>query len=771
MFSVNNGVIKSKKGLPSAPLFFCDGRLSVKYGYNGVERSEYFMPFEKVSNNILFKQGLFDSFWCSIIKNGLRYIPSYDNVKVYPFGFTCEWLIERDKYLFGVYVVNQHLFYTIEGNADFDFCISFSESTQFIPAFNGDFESNDNGIKRIWKQWQYNENGLVGGFSENGDGVENIFNVALMSDGDFCVKKSLSNGRIDFKVKCNQKGFVGILFSASDIEKEKRDLKNNFYGLLEKQVLRYKNRVANLPKISTKYKSINDFFIIAPLYYESLKTVDQKGAIRAKSSRYYVWCWDTIISDIARFCWGDCAHTRDILEYFSRQWSDTYGLAHACTQTDVPASYMHISSQGVYVIMLENYVGLTGDTVALEKYYDYALRIYKKVIGAESKIPGLFSGSSISIDLVQCIKETGNDISCFNNSMAYAMLRAMETLAAMKGDAVTQKECVQLIENAEKNFFPTFFDEEKGFYVMSVDSLSLVQRKTYALCAGYHWDSDYHFDLLGRFAKNCGKFVKENALSQSSLRNVPVWDDCFDADANQLNATFANVDEVLLRLAKFNDIEKVNQKWIEKLGYWMSKITCPEGESNLYESRTPIASRWDGENGSWQAFALKKWYCDIVEVLCGLSFDGGGITFERPCFEYKLRNLRYRDKTINISVSGAGREIENILVNGQTLKGTLKIPEEMLRNKNEIIVVLGEKQDFSILRGTGIGIYDYVYEDGKISFTAKGYGLKYLYFTDNAKVYTNGKEIHLERLQDQGVAYIKMNLINGQSVCLVKEKY
>lgn len=60
MYSVENGIIKSKKGLPSAPLFFCDGRLSVKYGYNGVERIEYFMPFEKVSNNILFKQGLFD---------------------------------------------------------------------------------------------------------------------------------------------------------------------------------------------------------------------------------------------------------------------------------------------------------------------------------------------------------------------------------------------------------------------------------------------------------------------------------------------------------------------------------------------------------------------------------------------------------------------------------------------------------------------------------------------------------------------------------------
>ena len=383
--------------------------------------------------------------------------------------------------------------------------------------------------------------------------------------------------------------------------------------------------------------------------------------------------------------------------------------------------------------------------------------LYSLDFSKSSNLPKILEFSS---------KESIGDVSLKGDSLefSYAIGRVKAYVRA-EFSVLPEK-----IENAEKNFFPTFFDEEKGFYVMSVDSLSLVQRKTYALCAGYHWDSDYHFDLLGRFAKNCEKFVKENALSQSSLRNVPVWDDCFDADANQLNATFANVDEVLLRLAKFNDIEEVNQKWIEKLGYWMSKITCPEGESNLYESRTPIASRWDGENGSWQAFALKKWYCDIVEVLCGLSFDGGGITFERPCFEYKLRNLRYRDKTINISVSGAGREIENILVNGQTLKGTLKIPEEMLRNKNEIIVVLGEKQDFSILRGTGIGIYDYVYEDEKISFTAKGYGLKYLYFTDNAKVYINGKEIRLERLQEQGVAYIKMNLTNGQSVCIVKEK-
>ena len=95
----------------------------------------------------------------------------------------------------------------------------------------------------------------------------------------------------------------------------------------------------------------------------------------------------------------------------------------------------------------------------------------------------------------------------------------------------------------------------------------------------------------------------------------------------------------------------------------------------------------------------------------------------------------------------------------------------MLKSKNEIIVVLGEKQDFSVLRGTGIGISNYSYEENKIVFTAKGYGLKYLYFTNNAKIYTDGKELASNYLREQDIAYIKMNLKNEQTVCLIKEKH
>lgn len=40
----------------------------------------------------------------------------------------------------------------------------------------------------------------------------------------------------------------------------------------------------------------------------------------------------------------------------------------------------------------------------------------------------------------------------------------------------------------------------------------------------------------------------------------------------------------------------------------MSKITCPEGEAYLYETDAPYATRWDGENGTWQPFALRKWH-------------------------------------------------------------------------------------------------------------------------------------------------------------------
>lgn len=61
------------------------------------------------------------------------------------------------------------------------------ETTQFIPAYNGDLDSRDYGLKREWKSWNFAENAVYGGMSE----TEKEDKIALSSQHDSAVFSSL----------------------------------------------------------------------------------------------------------------------------------------------------------------------------------------------------------------------------------------------------------------------------------------------------------------------------------------------------------------------------------------------------------------------------------------------------------------------------------------------------------------------------------------------------------------------------------------------------
>ena len=247
----------------------------------------------------------------------------------------------------------------------------------------------------------------------------------------------------------------------------------------------------------------------------------------------------------------------------------------------------------------------------------------QRLIASQSKIPGLFVGTSLFPDFPKCLKENGRDISLFNNSIYYAMLRAAEHILLSNGDSALAAQAHDLFCQMEQTFFRSFFNREKGYFANSIDADTLVQRDCINYC-GYFWDSDYHEELLGLFSDKCIDSVLKNAMSLMSFRAFPLWDDSFDADANQFHCTWGAVEEVLLRLGKNTEHREPTNLWIKKLRYWMSKLTCPEGESFAYETETPELDRWNSESGTWQAYTARKWYSELfgVMVVC-IATEGG----------------------------------------------------------------------------------------------------------------------------------------------------
>ena len=739
----NQFTIHSERGIPCSPRWFCDGRLSFGYDEKGIYRLEYFMPIKDNGNSIIFRRGIFDCFRCSVRANGLRYCGDYQNTGVTPFGLCSDWSIGADKGKYGVYAVNEAVVFSFESAFDCDFVLSWYASTQFIPTDNGEIDGGTLGYRRSWHDWSEDDGMLLGGFTDaRGDDAYTLY-AAVVSNRQMQHCRSAYNDRHECTLHGNGTQYFGILFGTDldNLKMRAKQFSHSFSSYIEQQNQRYLGLQARTPILHTGIEELDAFAALAPYYHESLKPRDLPGTVRAKTSRYWVWGWDTMISNLCSFLWGDDSYLEQMLDYYASVYDPNTGLPHAScydgSNSTVPAPS---SLDGIFIVLLEQYGNLCNDTSLWRKHHSTVAQMLQRLIASQSKIPGLFVGTSLFPDFPKCLKENGRDISLFNNSIYYAMLRAAEHILLSNGDSALAAQAHDLFCQMEQTFFRSFFNREKGYFTNSIDADTLVQRDCINYC-GYFWDSDYHEELLGLFSDKCIDSVLKNAMSLMSFRAFPLWDDSFDADANQFHCTWGAVEEVLLRLGKNTEHREPTNLWIKKLRYWMSKLTCPEGESFAYETETPELDRWNSESGTWQAYTARKWYSELFGVILGLSFDRGGLTFSVPQIQFSLSNLNMFGKRFRIRTEGSGDAIESIIVNGHKLCGSLKAPTDLLLSdaENDIVIVLGKPQMTYLARATGMVLTDYSMDNDRICCQASGLGTSRLLVHGDAEILIDGK--------------------------------
>ena len=155
------------------------------------------------------------------------------------------------------------------------------------------------------------------------------------------------------------------------------------------------------------FRLLNQFFALAPLYHESLKATDVPGAIRAQSSHYWVWGWDSMTSGDACFYWGDLTFIEQMLDCFM-QYADESGIAHAFDRDMRCEGSAPAPAQGMYLTLLDRY-RMAGGNVS--PYYPFAVRLFDRIVETEVDRTGLCSGTSLYPDFRELIGENGRDIS------------------------------------------------------------------------------------------------------------------------------------------------------------------------------------------------------------------------------------------------------------------------------------------------------------------------------------------------------------------------
>lgn len=672
-YRVEKGTIYTENGMPWSPRWFCDGRLAFQVDGESVTEINYFGPKSSGSFIAFLKR-----FWkgmtfygiCGHTKTVIR--PS--KCKILPFGFHS--VSEECEY--GIFAANDCLYITFRPLFDGEIAIEFYDDFFFYPETRAERDIRYGGIERSWEKPYFTEQILSMNYTEQ----DIRTNIAFSANGPLAFQRTARNTKNVLTLQQLSKGkeyVVAISFSNGETRTWE-----GYDAILKKQLKRYEEVAKKAPVLKSGRPLLNQFFQLAPLYHESLKTVDVLGAIRAQTTHYWVWGWDSMTSNDAVFYWGDSEFMRQMLECMEKYSDSEAGIAHAFGRDMKNIDAAAPPAQGMYITLLDRYRLAGGDW---QKYYPFAKRLFHMIAATEVRDTGLCRGTSLYPDFRNLIKETGNDISTFNNTVSFCAIRSMEMLAKSFHDMETAKLAGKFAARMRENFEELLFNENIGFIDSSIEADTYEKRGVPSNNA-VKWENNFCGELTEEHAKDYLSFYEKHLVSPAGIRPLPEWNACYDADSNQLHCWWPVMSEFYVRLLnRFDRPELIGQyaEWVE---YWSERLMCPEGIP-CYGNRKEVPfDSWNCMCGIWHGYSIRGFYNAIIHGYVGVDFDENGLNiYPYSGEEVSVENLHFGERTFDITMQGSGKEIENVILNGSSLGSVTSIPFHQFSIHNTVQIV------------------------------------------------------------------------------------
>lgn len=777
-YKVEKGVIYCDKGIPETPRWFADSRLAFGYDANCITQVDYYNSTSKNEARTVFFRQLWDGFRYYVEQNSITYKPVYQRSKIWPFGIESEWdfkgVILKHRIMAIDEAIVMQLIVPENAPSDLHFKMEFYNSFGLSNGKRDDLQCFDSTLTRKWNPWEFSSdsNILQGSFLDQSTDHSEDAGLFIGIDADFQMEHSLTptNPKHTLKSPSLKPGktysFV-VSFSPSKdkLFEKSQALISKLNTSIEEQLNRYKKVAEKSPELISPYPELNNLISLIPMYHEALKVKGIPGAMRAKTTNYWVWGWDGMTCNNATAYWGDVDHIKDMLSFYEETADPEKGIAHAYSYDMSYKQASPLPAQGIYITLLQLYYSQSGDLTEIKKHYAFAKKIFNRIARSESSDLGLCEGTSLFPDFINHIQETGHDLSSFNNTLLYCAVRSMEYLSAKVGDKQQQEQAATFAQKIENNYFKLFFDPQKNFVVNSIDSKTLNKRFTYTSGA-IRWENNYIRDLADPIINKSLDFYEKNLIAQTGIRLLPIWSNGYDKDANQLHGWWPVANEYYSRLINLNNRVDLTEQWIGWLSYWSKHLTVPEAVSCYAETSEPEFDRWNSLKGTWQAFVMRPWYQGIIHGVVGVDAEAGGITFyPYSGKEMTLKGLNYMGKKFDIEMTGSGPFIDVIDAEGTLIKGTNKFPVDLYANKSHLTIRVHrvEKNPYpiNILYGTGIELSKYSYSNGTIKAMLEGAGLSHLniYALKTPTVKVDGKKVKVNFDQEKHQASIDLEMI------------
>lgn len=796
--TITEDAFKFKDGMPIPFQWFTDDRLSFEMDEMGVTRVIYLNPLTRAGNPFIFMRRLMDGFRLYVEQDKVTYSPQLTNYSFLPFGFTADWLLNGIILKYSVHAVEESIVFSLElpdnTPSNLDCKLEFYESFKLTPCDRDDFMLSDWGAERKWGKWNFDagNNCLLNGYTETPSGEETDLNkldiqkwksfLNVCITAGFELKQVVREQNTKQILRSKNKLQAGKIYSyiisfipeEGAIEKTKTKLFKS-QNTIKERLDYYAGITQSHPVLISPHKELNKFMAMAPIFAEVLKVKKIPGAMRSNNVIYWVWGWDGMTSNSSLPYWGDADYLKQMLGCYMETADPENGIVHAFRNDMSIALFSSTPSQAIYISLLYLYYSQTHDIEEVKKRYAFSKTIFDRILLLEAKNTGFCRGISLFPDFPKFMKETGRDASLFNNSLFYGAVRSLECLAILMDDLPYRDKARAVFTRFEKNFLPKFFNKEKKFFVSSIDTETLEQRDSYNLAA-VKWDMGCFADLVDEVSPVSMDFMAKNLISNVGLREVPLWNDSFDGDGNQLHCWFTANAQYFIRTANENNRADLLSKFVGWVEYWTSQLTCPEAINYYAENVKPERERWNSMSGVWQMFGLKEWYLSVIHGIVGLDAGPGGITFyPYDGEEMTLQGFHYLGKQYDIEMKGSGKYIAEMDVNGVKYFGTNILPLDAGQNitgKRVNVSVLRTKQKQNrvfIKSGYGIELHEYTCKDSKIKARVGGLGtcnLK-LHAETEPNVVINGKKAEIKYHPNLQLAIVKIVFEKNEMKTLV----
>ena len=390
---------------------------------------------------------------------------------------------------------------------------------------------------------------------------------------------------------------------------------------------------------------------------KSLVVAGRPGALRASQS-YWIWGWDSMVHAEALLWSGNAGIVRDMLRFYRETADPVKGIAHCMDDAFRPETCMPPCSQGLYIVMLANYCAATGDLETGREFYDFAKWILES--SGHDRSPHCSLGTAIGFfpDFPGLLEQKECDISLINNSLylqALKSIAALETALGMEEESLRHsREARQLQTDMES----ILWDEKAGYWCDSADGNTLRPRPYYPLY-GQLYTSPFGDDPHTESRRRIADFLKQHFRFAQGLYMFPPDNAAFMADGNQLGAYYPPVDRYFWNMMnRSGDAESVVYFHQIVEHYW-AYHAYPEGLTHETENMDPTIDN----PGCKQAFSMKGWFCDALELHLGLKVFMDGFTLNplKTGESFRVENLILRGKKLSLERLPDG----TVLLNGK----------------------------------------------------------------------------------------------------------